>query len=158
MHQNVIQADLSATRSFPTGVGGSINFISGIHRVTYNFLNIENINGLSYDLGQHFTLSCGLGFVGLYKDYKNQDYLYSYIPYKADIADIGDALAKDVVKKYNINFGYSIAFHYKSLYLTARYQENLTNDSKGFEYVGTKYPLNGQTSSINLDLGYRFSW
>ncbi len=119
------------------------------------FLNINNLNGLSYDLNKHLTFAVGIGF-----DWRieQSSYIHTGGWGSLNIDDIMEALEKAEVRKLSVNYGYSINFHIKKIYLTARFQQNLSDDYKGFDYLGTRYPLFGRSSSINLDLGYRFSW
>jgi hypothetical protein len=138
-------------------------YLTETYRMSYKFLTFNNLNGVSLNLGRYLELSSGLGIVIRDQNYKNHSFFRKGGGATPTVDDIATPLSKDVINKINLNFGYSVSFHLKGLYrhfngfyLTARYQESLINESKGFEYNGSKYPLEGRSSSYSLDLGYRF--
>jgi hypothetical protein len=138
-------------------------YLTATYLMSYKFLTLNNLNGVSLNLGRYLELSSGLGIVIRDQNYKNHDFFRKGGGATPTVDDIATPLSNDIINKVSLNFGYSVSFHLKGLYkhfnglyLTARYQESLTNESKGFEYAGTKYPLNGRASSYSLDLGYRF--
>jgi hypothetical protein len=162
--QVLVYGSYTGTNVYVTRYITGINYkLSNTLEPYYSFLNFNNLNGISYNLGRYIEISGGLGVNIRNQRYKNHAFFRKGGGATPIVDDIATPLSEDVVNKVNLNFGYSVSFHLKrlykhfnGLYLTVRYQESLTNESKGFEYAGAKYPLNGRASSYSLDLGYRF--